>query len=62
MNQRKEVLYMNIGEITKVNILDACIVTNDSVYNMIFTTYLQVSGPPGNVSLAPSTYERDSLG
>ena len=28
MNQRKEVLYMNIGEITKVNILDACIVTN----------------------------------
>ena len=28
MNQRKEVLYKNIGEITKVNILDACIVTN----------------------------------
>lgn len=46
MNQNKEVWYVNIGNMTKVNILDVCTMTdflNDSIYKMILITYLQVS-------------------
>lgn len=58
---------MNIGEITKVNILDACIII-DFFWVILFIKWFSwlicksLLGPPGNVSLAPSTCERDSLG
>lgn len=58
---------MNIGEITKVNILNACTII-DFFWVILFIksfpllTWKFLLGSPGDVNLASSTYEKDGLG